>query len=59
MRDQAAPPALLDRYRAWAVRNPLLIGVGTPVNAPEPMPASQRPDQSAHVFEWSTPTTSP
>ncbi len=32
------------------------LAVGTPINAPEPMPASQRPDQSAHVFEWSTPS---
>ena len=123
-RDRAAPAALLDRYRAWAVRNPLLIavgtrirsghpvpeieqvlsagaaamnmlnaihllgyagiwvtganaydarvnealgfrapsrlvgflGVGTPINALEPIPASQRPDQSAHVFEWSGPS---
>ncbi len=122
-RDRAAPVALLDRYRAWAVRNPLLIAVGTrirsghpvpeieqvlsagaaamnmlnaihllgyagiwvtganaydirvnealgfrapsrlvgflavgtPINVPEPMLASQRPDQSAHVFEWSAP----
>ena len=123
-RDRAAPAALLDRYRAWAVRNPLLIavgtrirsghpvpeieqvlsagaaamnmlnaihllgyagiwvtganaydarvnealgfrapsrlvgflGVGTPINALEPILASQRPDQSAHVFEWSAPS---
>jgi nitroreductase len=123
-RDRTAPPALLERYRAWATRYPLLIAagvrvrtghpvpeveqllsagaaamnmlnaihllgyagiwvtganaydarvnealgfrapdrlvgflaVGTPVNIPEPMPASQRPDQSAHVFEWSAPS---
>ena len=122
-RDRTAPAALQDRYRAWAVRSPLLIAVGTrirpghpvpeveqvlsagaaamnmlnaihllgyagiwvtganaydirvnealgfrapnrlvgflavgtPINAPEPMPASQRPDQSAHVFEWTAP----
>ncbi len=124
-RDRTAPVALQDRYRAWAVRSPLLIAVGTrirpghpipeieqvlsagaaamnmlnaihllgyagiwvtganaydirvnealgfrapdrlvgflavgtPINVPEPMLASQRPDQSAHVFEWTAPTT--
>jgi nitroreductase len=32
------------------------LAVGTPVNVPEPVPALQRPDQSAHVFEWSAPS---
>src|SRR5215218_4068321 len=36
-RDRAAPPALLDRYRAWAVRHPLLIAVGARIRPDHPV----------------------
>ena len=37
-RDRGAPPALVERYRAWAVRHPLLIAVGTRIRPDHPVP---------------------
>ena len=37
-RDRAAPPSLLDRYRNWASRTPLLIAVGTRIRPGHPVP---------------------
>lgn len=41
-RDPAAPQALLDRYRAWPLRTPLLIGVGAVVRANHVIPESEQ-----------------
>jgi len=41
-RDPAAPQALLDRYRAWPLRTPLLIGVGAVVRAGHVIPESEQ-----------------
>jgi nitroreductase len=41
-RDPAAPQALLDRYRAWPLRTPLLIGVGAIVRANHVIPESEQ-----------------
>jgi nitroreductase len=41
-RDPAAPQALLDRYRAWPLRTPLLIGVGTMVRANHVIPEGEQ-----------------
>lgn len=37
-RDHKAPPALLDRYRAWTQRTPLLIAVGARIRPDHPVP---------------------
>ena len=37
-RDPAAPQSLLDRYRAWPLRTPLIIAVGAVVRAGHPVP---------------------
>ena len=37
-RDRQAPPAQLDRYRAWAQRTPLLIAVGARIRLDHPVP---------------------
>ena len=41
-RDPAAPQALLDRYRAWPLRTPLLIGVGAVVRANHVIPEGEQ-----------------
>lgn len=41
-RDPAAPQALLDRYRAWPLRTPLLIGVGAVVRADHVIPEAEQ-----------------
>lgn len=41
-RDPAAPQALLDRYRAWPLRTPLLIGVGAVVRANHIIPEGEQ-----------------
>ncbi len=41
-RDPAAPQALLDRYRAWPLRTPLLIGVGAAIRANHAIPESEQ-----------------
>jgi len=41
-RDPAAPQALLDRYRAWPLRTPLLIGVGAMVRANHVIPEAEQ-----------------
>jgi nitroreductase len=37
-RDRQAPPSQLDRYRAWALRTPLLIAVGARIRPGHPVP---------------------
>ena len=37
-RDSAAPQSLLDRYRAWPLRTPLIIAVGAVVRPDHPVP---------------------
>jgi nitroreductase len=41
-RDPEAPQALLDRYRAWPLRTPLLIGVGALVRANHVIPEGEQ-----------------
>ena len=41
-RDPAAPQALLDRYRAWPLRTPLLIGVGVVVRTNHVIPEGEQ-----------------
>lgn len=41
-RDPDAPQALLDRYRAWPLRTPLLIGVGAVVRANHIIPEHEQ-----------------
>lgn len=41
-RDPAAPQALLDRYRAWPLRTPLLIGVGAVIRANHVIPENEQ-----------------
>jgi nitroreductase len=41
-RDPAAPQALLDRYRAWPLRTPLLIGVGAMIRANHVIPEGEQ-----------------
>lgn len=41
-RDPNAPQALLDRYRAWPLRTPLLIGVGAIVRANHIIPEGEQ-----------------
>ena len=41
-RDPAAPQALLDRYRAWPLRTPLLIGVGAIVRSNHLIPECEQ-----------------
>ena len=41
-RDPAAPQALLDRYRAWPLRTPLLIGVGAVVRPNHVIPEGEQ-----------------
>ena len=37
-RDRQAPPSQLDRYRAWALRTPLLIAIGARLRPGHPVP---------------------
>jgi len=41
-RDPASPQSLLDRYRAWALRTPLLIAVGLEVRAVHAIPEGEQ-----------------
>jgi nitroreductase len=41
-RDPAAPQALLDRYRAWPLRTPLLIGVGAMIRTNHVIPEGEQ-----------------
>jgi len=41
-RDPAAPQALIDRYRAWPLRTPLLIGIGAVVRANHVIPEGEQ-----------------